>query len=169
MTDERAFSEPDDLYRQFLFREEKIACRYPLSYTMARYVFPLVLPAVLIVGWFLKKGFVPKNALDFSLPFLVVTPIWALFVLYRDLKKPQTILVGDRLLELKWWFGRSKLLPMADIEIIEPSGDRSDLFTFVTVDFTFHASASMKNFAVLIDRINLSNSGSNSVDDRTNG
>ena len=108
------------------------------------------------------------EALEFSMPFLVVAPIWALFVLYRDLNKPQVILVGDHLLELKWWFGRSKVLPMADIEIIEPSGDRSDLFAFVTVECTFLASASMKNFAVLIDRIYLSKSGSNSVDDCVN-
>ena len=169
MSDEKDFSEPDDLYRQTLYRDDKVVCRYRISYTLARYMFPLIIPSVFVVDRFLEGRLVPAEALIFSRPFLIVAAFWALFVLWGDLESPQIIRVGDKFLELRWWFGRTKVLPMAEIDIVEPTGERSDMYTFATADYTFYASSAMTNFAVLVDRTNLSKLDPRMRAERDNG
>jgi hypothetical protein len=155
MTDEKPFSEPGDLYRQFLYQDEEVVVTHSLKQIAINYLVPVWYVLIFLPTAIVRYERIPSVPLKAVLILGVITFAWAVLVFISESRYPHTVRIGQELLILEWWFRKPKTVVMREIDVFDPPAG-SDLYSFIAIDLTFFLRSSMKNFAVLIDRINMS-------------
>jgi hypothetical protein len=154
MPEELPYSEPDDLARYLLYRDNEIVCEKSWKIRVFEYAWPMWFFVILAAGSILQHEALPPRLIKIGVIFLAITAAWAVLIFVGDLRSPQRVRIrGDRLI-VEWWFGKKKEFLMSDIDIDSPAnGSESGTYTLKTDGFAFRLHSSMKNFAVLVDAV----------------
>ena len=164
MPAEPDLSGSDDLIRQFLFQEDEVVCKYPLHRKLIQYLWPMYLPVSVAIVSLIFNGTVPDGMISFTRTFGIITAVWAAYVFFVDVRGPQTIHAQGHLVTFEWWFGRRKVIPIEELDVLARTDDSPGYYAFWTPEFSVDVSSSMKDIAVLADRVNQSRAVRSRVD-----